>query len=138
MFMTMDMFIHIFISINMNIYMRANNERLVLCLKLIAETEEENLMLPGLSALLFDLGVLSTEYRTDEAYAATFWSAAELSYLFAEEHDLTKEEAAYLLEELEPFLCVTQSSAGVRLIERTLDKNLSRIKRLANAQIQGR
>lgn len=98
-------------------------------LKLIAETAEENTMLPGLGALLTDLGIIANEYRKDEAFAVTFWSAAELSYLYAERFNLTHEEAAYLLEELEPSLRSAMSAAGLRLIERACHKNLSTIKR---------
>ena len=101
-------------------------------MRLIAETEEENAILPGLSALLADLGIISTEYRMDEAYAFTHWSAGELSYLYADQIDLTKEEAAYLLEELEPLLRTTMATAGMRLIDRAIQKNLSQIKKMAS------
>ncbi len=102
-------------------------------MRLIAETEEENLMLPGLSALMADLGVISTEYRTDEAYAVTFLSAGELSYLYADDYDLTREEAAYLLEELEPYLRTAMAAAAARMIDRAIHKNMSRIKKLASS-----
>ena len=96
---------------------------------MIAETEEENTMLPGLGALMADLGIIANEYRKDEAYAVTFWSAAELSYLYAERFNLTYEEAAYLLEELEPSLRSAMAAAGLRLIDRACQKNLSTIKK---------
>lgn len=105
-------------------------------MKLIAETAEENRLLEGLSELMADLGILSVEYRTDEAYAVTFWSASDLSYLYADRMNLTKEEATYLLEELDPFLRTTMTAAGARLIDRALQKNLSKIKKLAAAQEQ--
>lgn len=99
---------------------------------LISESKEEDSILPGLSALIEDLGVLTTEYRMDEAYAVIFWSAADLSHMYADRVDLTQEEAAYLLEELEPFLRAAMATAGAKLIDRSLHKNLSDIKKFAN------
>lgn len=98
---------------------------------LIAETKEENIMLPGISALLTDLGVEVIPYRTDEAFAVTFWSADELSHIYAEHFNLTHEEAVALLEEIEPFLHATMTSAGARLIDRILQQNRSRVRKWA-------
>ena len=101
-------------------------------LKLIAETKEENRLLDGLGALLTDLGVGVTQYRMDEAYAPVFWSARELSHLYSSRFDLTHEEAAALLEELEPTLHMAMANAGARLIDKTLDHNLMEIRRWAD------
>lgn len=111
------------------------NRKLVNEMKLIAETEEENTMLPGIAALMTDLGIIANEYRKEEAYAVTLWSAAELSYLYADRFNLTHEEAAYLLEELEPMLRSTMAAAGVKLIERACHKNLSTIKKRSDTYI---
>ena len=100
-------------------------------MKLIAETEEENILLDGTAALLTDLGVVVTQYRMDEAYAPVFWSAGELSHLYAERYNLTHEEASDLLEVLEPHLHMEMASAGARLIDRTLRKDFSHIRKLA-------
>lgn len=98
---------------------------------LISETKEENIMLPGLSALLTDLGVEVISYHTDEAFAVTFWSASELSHIYAEHFNLTHEEAVSLLEEIEPFLHAAMTSAGARLIDRILRQNRSRVRKWA-------
>lgn len=100
-------------------------------MRLIAETTEENALLPGLVALLADLGVETSEYRTDEAYAMAFWSASDLSHFYAEQIDLTHEEAQYLLEEIEPFLRATMVAAGAKLIDKMLYRNLNQAKKLA-------
>lgn len=97
-------------------------------MKLIAETEEENQMLAGTSALMRDLGVDVSEYRTDEAYALMFWSADELTHVYTERYNLTREEAVYLLEETEMFLRMTMAAAGSKYLERALRSNLSRLR----------
>lgn len=109
---------------------------MVICLKLIAETEEENALLNGLGSLLTDLGVCVTEYRTEESYAPLFWSALELSYLYAKRFNLTFEDAAALLDELESALLTTMASAGAELIENTLVARLSPTEQLTYAMRQ--
>ena len=93
---------------------------MVVVLKLIAETEEENILLNGIGALLTDLGVCVTEYRKEEAYAPVFWSAIELSRLYSSRFNLTYENAASVLDELEAQLYMTMANAGAQLIENTL------------------
>ncbi len=92
-------------------------------LKLIAETEEENLMLDGLSALMEDLGVATTPLRMEDSYAMVVWSVAELSYLYSGHFGLNYEEARSFLEDIEPYLNAAMLSAGTRLIDRILQRN---------------
>lgn len=90
--------------------------KLVLTLKLIAETKEENTLLIGLSALLADLGVPVAEYRTDESYAMTFWSACDFMHMFSERYDFSFEDSVAFLEEIEPFLQAHMAAAGARFL----------------------
>lgn len=109
-----------YIYIYMLIYMHINCFRkLVFILKLIAETKEENTLLIGLSALLADLGVPVAEYRTDEAYAMTFWSACEFMHMFSESYDFSFEDSITLLEEIEPFLQAHMAAAGAEFLSTT-------------------
>jgi len=89
-------------------------------MKLIAETKEENLMLPGLSALLEDFDVAVAEYRTDESYAMTFWSACEFMHMFSEYYDFSYEDSVALLEEIEPYLQTYMAEAGIRFLCKVL------------------
>lgn len=77
-------------------------------------------MLIGLSALLADLGVPVAEYRTDEAYAMTFWSACEFMHMFSELYDFSFEESVSLLEEIEPSLQAHMAAAGAKFLSTKL------------------
>ena len=98
-------------------------------MKLIAETKEENKLLLGISALQNDLGVDTTEYRTEEAFGVTFWSASDLCYTYKDQYDHTKEEAVALLEEVELFLSMNMAAAGARYMDRSIRKHLPRLRR---------
>jgi len=95
---------------------------------MIAETKEEDAMLPGLTALMNDLGIDVVDYRTDEAYAITFWSASDLCHMYSDAYDLSYEEAVAILEEVEPFLTFRMSSAGVKYIDRSIQKYLPKVR----------
>ena len=99
----------------------------MLILKLIAETKEENTLLIGLSALLADLGIPVAEYRTDEAYAMTFWSACDFMHMFSERYDFTYEDSVTLLEEIEPYLQAHMAAAGARFLNTTFLSHHQRI-----------
>lgn len=95
-------------------------------MKLIAETLEENAILDGLSALLQDLGVVVEEYRTDEVFAITFWSASEVCHMYSDACNFSHEDASAFLTEIEPFLQAAMADAGVHYLDSIVRRRLQK------------
>lgn len=93
-------------------------------MKLIAETKEENAMLAGLASLLEDLGVPVVEYRTDESFALTLWSAYEFMRICLDDSHLNYEDTISFMEKIEPQLQACTAEAGARFLCRAFRKHI--------------
>ena len=79
-------------------------------MKLIAENEQENRILHGLTGLLQDLGVDVIGHTTHDAAAVTFWSCEDIP------QDIPNKDA--FLEAIEDDLYSSMIAAGYETIER--------------------
>lgn len=91
-------------------------------MKLIAESNFENQLLPGLVSLLRDLRVDACGFFREEAIAPVFWSSDDFSTELSSMKRLSKDELTAILCDLEPDMQDAMILAGFQVIEKYLQK----------------
>lgn len=90
-------------------------------MKLISESPQEDRLIPGVAALLIDLGIDADGYLQKDSFAATFLSSNDLELL---ECDFTthmnEDEMAFFLQSIEDSLRAAMYDAAIRTTEKAL------------------
>lgn len=105
-------------------------------MKLIAENDLEDQLLPGLVSLLRDLKVDAYGFCRDDAIAPIFWSSDDISLEVSSIKALSKEEVGFILENLEPALMEAMISAGFQVIENYLNDSKGIVVRQQHRRLQ--
>ena len=87
---------------------------------LIAENEQDDQVLGGLTALLNELNVDTDGLKHEDAFAVVFWSANDLDLETEALSYMNKEERIAFLSSIEDSLCAAMRRAGLRTINRAL------------------
>ena len=90
-------------------------------MKLIAESQYEDQVVAGLTALLCDLGVSADGYTEDEAMAQTLISPDDVD-LQASSIRMSREDQIALIRSIEDSIRTAMITAGYETIERAIQK----------------
>ena len=90
-------------------------------MKLISESQQEDRLIPGITALLIDLGIDADGYVQKDALATTFLSSNDFELL---DYDFTthmgEEDMTFLLKSIEDSLRAAMHDAAIRTTEKAL------------------